>query len=90
MTGQKELQWLKWCNKLTRFCVQIGGGRPLLQLHSLHSHGTNFLHIGVPLVQTLLSNPPQGDHDPSADARNGHGGGFVMNTYMCVYIHIFS
>ncbi|CAL1415107.1 unnamed protein product [Linum trigynum] len=26
MTGQKELQWLKWCNKFTRFCLQIGGG----------------------------------------------------------------
>ncbi|CAN1326519.1 CASP-like protein 2C1, partial [Linum perenne] len=26
ITGENELQWLKWCNKFTRFCVQIGGG----------------------------------------------------------------
>ncbi|CAL1358497.1 unnamed protein product [Linum trigynum] len=26
ITGEKELQWMKWCNKFTRFCLQIGGG----------------------------------------------------------------
>ncbi|KAK8478098.1 hypothetical protein V6N13_144626 [Hibiscus sabdariffa] len=25
VTGEDEFQWLKWCNKYTRFCVQIGG-----------------------------------------------------------------
>ncbi|XWS52189.1 hypothetical protein CRYUN_Cryun11dG0045800 [Craigia yunnanensis] len=23
--GEKNFQWLKWCNKYTRFCFQIGG-----------------------------------------------------------------
>lgn len=23
--GMKEFQWMKWCNKFTRFCFQIGG-----------------------------------------------------------------
>ncbi|CAN1222820.1 CASP-like protein 2C1 [Linum grandiflorum] len=26
MTGESDMQWLKWCDKFTRFCVQIGGG----------------------------------------------------------------
>ncbi|KAJ0031122.1 hypothetical protein Pint_14148 [Pistacia integerrima] len=25
VTGMKEFQWTKWCNKYTRFCFQIGG-----------------------------------------------------------------
>ncbi|XVE80006.1 hypothetical protein DITRI_Ditri14bG0104000 [Diplodiscus trichospermus] len=25
VTGQKNFQWLKWCDKYTRFCFQIGG-----------------------------------------------------------------
>ncbi|GMI81112.1 CASP-like protein 2C1 [Hibiscus trionum] len=25
VTGEEKFQWLKWCNKYTRFCVQIGG-----------------------------------------------------------------
>ncbi|XP_022731704.1 CASP-like protein XL3 [Durio zibethinus] len=25
VTGEENFQWLKWCNKYTRFCFQIGG-----------------------------------------------------------------
>ncbi|KAH9805971.1 CASP-like protein 2C1 [Citrus sinensis] len=25
LSGMKEFQWMKWCNKFTRFCFQIGG-----------------------------------------------------------------
>lgn len=25
VTGEKNFQWMKWCNKYTRFCFQIGG-----------------------------------------------------------------
>ncbi|KAB2079476.1 hypothetical protein ES319_A05G006300v1 [Gossypium barbadense] len=25
LTGEENFQWLKWCNKYTRFCTQIGG-----------------------------------------------------------------
>ncbi|KAK0572320.1 hypothetical protein LWI29_029749 [Acer saccharum] len=25
ITGMKEFQWMKWCNRFTRFCFQVGG-----------------------------------------------------------------
>ncbi|EOY31806.1 hypothetical protein QUC31_019653 [Theobroma cacao] len=25
VTGEQNFQWMKWCNKYTRFCFQIGG-----------------------------------------------------------------
>ncbi|XP_021277494.1 CASP-like protein XL3 [Herrania umbratica] len=25
VTGEENFQWMKWCNKYTRFCFQIGG-----------------------------------------------------------------
>lgn len=25
ITGAESLQWMKWCNKFTSFCIQVGG-----------------------------------------------------------------
>ncbi|KFK29091.1 hypothetical protein AALP_AA7G087700 [Arabis alpina] len=44
VTGSRELQWMKWCSKFTRFCFQIGSAIAL-----------NYIAVALLLILSSLS-----------------------------------